>query len=139
MNCKEYLTSYGHALRNASRVEERLLMEQCRSEKITSVLSDMPRGGGALKDDAWAGVIDMKEMYKEELRLCFVRQKEVEHFISLVSGETHRLILRLRYIDLMKWEDIAVMADYGLRQVLRLHGSALAEARKTYEIWGLLL
>ncbi len=44
--------------------------------------------------------------------------------------ENSKMFLELRYVALMKWEDISVAAGYDLRWVYRIHKKAIKEFEK---------
>ena len=46
---------------------------------------------------------------------------------------TMRLLLRYRYIDGLKWEEVCVRLNYSWRQVHRLHSDALKQLRAVAE------
>ena len=56
-------------------------------------------------------------------------RKVVESKINTVGNSTLRRILFLRYINGLTWENVAVVMNYGYRQVCRLHGKALSELK----------
>lgn len=62
-------------------------------------------------------------------RLISIKAETVD-LISKVDDWRYREILKRRYIDMQTFERIAVDMNYSWRQVIRLHGGALAEARK---------
>lgn len=52
--------------------------------------------------------------------------------IDALDKDTHRIVLRERYIHCKKWEEIAVEQGYDLRWVYRLHGYALEEFEEKF-------
>ena len=132
MRVKDYLNSYRTVCLNVNRLRDRLAMEESRAERSTKALSYMPRGGDFLQDDLWARMVDSKDEYEQRLAVMLSMQTEIEEFIDRVPGEMNQIILRLRYIDLRRWEDIAVAIHYSWRQVHRLHGQALASAETVF-------
>nr|DAN58962.1 MAG TPA: Protein of unknown function (DUF1492) [Caudoviricetes sp.] len=51
--------------------------------------------------------------------------KEIMEAIMKVEDPTLRNLLIYRYLDFETWESIAVMMNYGIRHVYKLHGRAL--------------
>lgn len=54
-------------------------------------------------------------------------KQEILAAISKVDSTTYRAILTERYVNLKKWERIAIDLGYDYYWVLRLHGRALRE------------
>lgn len=133
MECKEYLRKYRTLRLAIVRLENKIEVEKGRATRITSILSDMPRGGMAHPDDLWVRLVDTKNEYEEKLRVVLHQQEEIEDFVSRIPNDMSRLLLQLRYIDCLSWSEIADLVHYEKRHVLRLHGTALNEARKIYE------
>jgi hypothetical protein len=52
-------------------------------------------------------------------------QEDIKSKINSVQNYDYRLILQKRYINLLKWEQIAVDLNIDLRWVYRLHNKAL--------------
>lgn len=132
---KEYLQSVRMARFEVQRCRRK--MEELRNEceSITAQMTGMPGGGGDLhKDGAWAALADqvsaLSVLYKEALQ----QEQEVEAFINRLSSSQHRMVLKLRYLDLLSWsrvrDEMAKSGDsYELRHVYRIHGDALIAAR----------
>lgn len=109
---------------------------QCRS--LTPSLNGMPHGGGgAHKDGPWAALADQRSLHEQLLEAAVRQEMKVERFISRLDTDSHRIILKLRYVDLMSWPRIqeqleAQSLSYSDRQIYRLHGEALQEARQVW-------
>ena len=58
-------------------------------------------------------------------------RKEIVHKIEEMGDETEKLVLRYRYIHLLKWEEIALRMDYSWKQIHRIHGKALSDFKVT--------
>lgn len=62
--------------------------------------------------------------------------REYDHrrkMIGALRNKTHAKILRLRYLDGKRWEEIAVATGYTFRHVTRLHGDALQEFARIHK------
>ena len=46
---------------------------------------------------------------------------------------TARMLLRYRYMDGLKWEEVCVRMNYSWRQTHRLHGEALRQLKEEPE------
>ena len=51
--------------------------------------------------------------------------KETELIISQLDDYQERLVLEYRYVDCRPWLDIAIMMNYDVRTIYRIHGRAL--------------
>ena len=54
-----------------------------------------------------------------------------------LEKDTHRILLRLKYVDLLTWSGVQDRMResniyYSERQIYRIHGEALQEARKLW-------
>lgn len=123
---KEYLWQYRKALQKEKEIEEEIY--QLRMNKISpSLVQDgLPHGSGGSDLSGYAAKIDElfrdleKQMNKRiELRLRISRE------IESMSDETESLLLRYRYIQGLKWEDIALRMDYSWRGIHKVHARAL--------------
>ena len=99
-------------------------------------LSDLPRSSvrrrSAIEGKVSAHTGELKELeeYYEELGADLLRQQlAIEKAIDGLEP-TARLLLRRRYIEGMKWEEICVAMSYSWRQAHRLHNEALRELEK---------
>lgn len=64
--------------------------------------------------------------------------RAVRDVISAVGDTCLRAVLEHRYLRMMSWEQIAVDIGYSWRHLHRLHGKALAEARKVLQGKGIM-
>ena len=56
-------------------------------------------------------------------------RREIGAAIDTVPDARLQELLRLRYIEGMTWERVAVQIDYSYMQVCRLHGKALSQLK----------
>jgi hypothetical protein len=62
---------------------------------------------------------------------------EVDTFLDGIEDDRYRFILKLRYVDMLRWPKIEqemkkIKFHYEIRQIHNLHGDALKVAR---ELW----
>ena len=128
---KKWLLEYRKLEQNIERDMEELQRLESRAEKITSMVSDMPKGGnqGDRLQLAVDRICELKVSLKQRIDAAVEKRKEIETVIETLEDKTLQLLLRYRYIDGMTWEQIAVKMDYCWRQVVRLHGSALSKIK----------
>lgn len=133
---RRYLESYRAARFEVVRLRRKLTEIRARCESITRELNGMPGGGGGDKhqDGTLVAYADLAKSY--EVRFCEAEKlaKEIEEFVNNIPDPTLRMILWLRYVDLLPWsrvqEELATAGVwYSERQITRLHGLALQSAR----------
>lgn len=124
---KKWLLEYRRLEQNIERDMEELQRLESRAEKITSMVSDMPKGsqqGDSLQRSV-EKICELKVSLNQRIDAAVEKRKEIETVIETLEDKTLQLLLRYRYIDGMTWEQIAVKMRYDYRWVLRLHGRAL--------------
>lgn len=123
---KEYLKSYGKALRREQRILDEI---QClRLDKMfPSIVQDgMPHGSSQEDLSGYAATLDemIEDLKKERLEKVKIRKK-IERSIRNLEDEDEQEVLRLKYINEWEWEDIAIEIGYGLRNTHYIHSRAL--------------
>ena len=79
----------------------------------------------ALEDDINARIDELVSMKADAM-----------HRIQNVPDQDQQNILIARYVNGEKWERIAVEVHFSMRQVHRIHGSALIDfAKQNLDIW----
>lgn len=124
---KEYLQSYGAALRAEAVMEEEI--QELRRSKMepAAKLDGMPVGSFTISDlSGYMAKVDellkeMTEMMEQRIDL----RKEIIHKIEEMNDETEKLVLRLRYIHMLKWEDVAEKMCYSWKGIHKVHERAL--------------
>lgn len=130
---KAYLLRYRTAdaeINDMLREKERIMS---RLTRMTSSISGMPHGGGE-SDKLTDGVGKLVELDKEiDARVdgLVELRREIEGKISALDSDMQRRLLKLRYIDGMTWERVAVEMGYERRQICRIHGYALMSLNVT--------
>ena len=87
---------------------------EIKSNKIVSNVENKAIELISLKNN-----IDLHNIKIEELK------KEISCVISRVEDENLRDLLRLRYLEFRKWEDIAYILHYSRANIFILHNKAL--------------
>lgn len=125
---KDYLLRYRYAEAEERRLEGEIERWRSRAENVTAGYGLAPTGGGDGRSLEHAAehicqLIDELEAKRTELAAL---RREIGAAIDAVPNLTLQRLLYLRYIDSLRWEQIAVELSYSYKQVLRLHGKALA-------------
>ena len=129
---KEYLNQIRYTNQEIqSRVEERNELRQAVMIKTSSFQTDKVQESGTSNfDDKYMKFIEVSEDINEQVDKIFDLRLRVSNEIDRLEKPEHRIILRMRYINLKTFEEIAVKMNYDIRQVTRLHGNALQEFEK---------
>ena len=92
---------------------------EIKSNKIVSNVENKAIELISLKNN-----IDLHNIKIEELK------KEISCVISRVEDENLRDLLRLRYLEFRKWEDIAYILHYSDKHIFKKYNEALKEVEK---------
>ena len=130
---KEYLRRYGDAVRAAKQIEEEIRQLRLDTMMPAVVNDGMPHGSSSGSDlSGYVSKVDaMMEDLRNQMEARIDIKREIIEKIEEMENETEKLILRYRYIHLIKWEEIAVKMDYSWKQVHRIHGNALNHFKMT--------
>lgn len=136
---REFLSSVRTAKIDMLRCQQKIRDAEDQCQRITAQISSAPGGGGDRhKDGPWAALADQRELLERLYEEAIRREIEVEQFIEMITDCNQRLVLRLRYVDLLPWPTIQEkLMEYGIcyseRQIFRIHGEALQAARAVWE------
>jgi len=125
---KAWLMRYKELDKEINRELDELTRLKAMCEKVTATYSDVPMrapGKAASKEDVYVRMVDLMDKINRKIDLFVDMRGEIERAIHTVDDPTLRLLLKLRYLDGKKWEQIAVELGYDYRWTLRLHGRAL--------------
>ena len=110
-----------------SKIEQiRILNEMATN--ATSTLSDMPGSSNRnvrRMEEIVVRIVDMQEEIASDIYKLILRKKQIKDCIDQVQDLEGRTILEKRYLVNQKWEDIAADTSLSMRQVFRIHDSAL--------------
>ena len=135
---REYLNSVIEARMEIKRLQHKVSQLEAQATKVTTIITGMPRGGNADRDTILAVLADLTSEYHAKIAAAEKRERDVNVFIDSLPSRDARIILRLRYVEGFGWRKVlSALNKYGLhlseRQMFRLHGRALNEARERYE------
>lgn len=126
---KSILLEYRAIERRINRLIDEKAAWNAKATATTSSFSDMPRsGGGSDKIQTTVEkIIEIEEKLDHEIDALVDLRNRIEVAVERLEDGRLRDVMRYRYIDGMKWEQIAVEMHYSYMQVCRLHGKALLE------------
>ena len=86
---------------------------------------------------ALAALADTEELLGARCTDAMRTMCSVASFIESLDSDIHRMVLRLRYLDLLSWPQVQREMDtvgccYTERQMFRIHGAALQAAREKW-------
>nr|UVY03896.1 MAG: Protein of unknown function (DUF722) [Bacteriophage sp.] len=137
MTAKQYL-------RQAYRLNDLINSDLAELEQLkvlsTSVsspnLSGMPSSGTRKQEAPFANavmkIIELEKVIDAEIDRFVDLKKEIRDVINKVPDNNQKLVLKLRYIQFLKWESVAAEMDLSLKQVHRIHNEALKNVKLPY-------
>lgn len=125
---KEFLRQYRNIVLQIKDLQdqERSLREISMTAKVQQ-LSDMPKGS-TVKSDLSDVLVRYERVQKKiqgKLYEAMEKRLEIEDAILNVPDAKAAAVLRLRYIEMNKWEKIASRLGYSVKQVHRIHAKGL--------------
>ena len=130
LNAKQFLRSYQRAKTKLQLIENQI-------EEIKNILGISGISYDAVKiksspaEETTSGkIIILAEIKQqaEEIRTTAIEMVEtVNKVIEQVGDDRYRILLSLRYIKCLGWEQIADEMGYGVRHIHKLHSGALLE------------
>lgn len=136
MTAKEELNKYKYARDKIDETLEEYQKYKDRATKMTSIISDMPRGSGNTSDkvgDNGAIMADLDNEYKERWVRAEQEKLRIEKNIDKVE-EPYRTILHMKYIQGKSLEEISCKIKCNYTYACEQHGIALKkyEESRTY-------
>lgn len=113
--------------RNIQALENKLLELETEATRVTTQLSNDPKGPRKIEDKQGELVIKMIEVQdgiNKHLTNMYEYMGKIERAIEVLPAREAHLI-RLRYMDLKSWESICVEMNYSWRQIHYIHAEAL--------------
>lgn len=139
-NVKEFLCGYRDARFEVDRAIRKVREARELCERVTAQITGMPHGGSSgPKDGPLAAYVDMQSALAMAYENAVRKELAIEEFVNELDNPVDRHILKLRYLDMMTWEDVQKSLGildnlyYDIRHVYRLHGRAMTAARELWE------
>lgn len=133
MTAKKYLSQavwLDRMIDNKISYQEKL---RTMAEKTTvDVSREKVSGGSTLnsREDIIVKLADLSHEVNADIDRLIDLQKEILDTIRLVEDDCLKLILELRYVNAMGWDDIVAELEYERSWVTRLHAKALNQVDK---------
>ena len=133
---KERLRNYQNIKKEREQLRQRLEeVEAALYYPKIQQLSDMPKGShaeGNPQESLAIHHIELQEKYKAKLEELAIEQLAIEEAIECLDANK-RMLLRYRYIDGLKWEEVCCRMHYSWTQTHYHHGEALRQLREMTE------
>ena len=128
MTSKEYLQRYQTAYREAQDIELRMAQLRLKYSAPQAIqYSDMPKTHNSEHDlsDYVAKMDELTDWLIAKYTRCMGIEGDILERLDRMEKQEEREVLRMRYIDGYRWDEIADKLHYTYRHVTRLHGTAL--------------
>ena len=134
MTAKEELLQYKYAREKVDETLEEYQKYKDRAEKMTSIISDMPRrtsSSDKVADNA-VKMADLSAEYEKRWLEAEYMKLKIEKNIDLVE-EPYRTILYMKYVQGKKLEEIAYKMNANYTYICEQHGVALKKYEENKE------
>lgn len=115
--------------------KERKQLSEERAAAYASLFSSSSGDGEKVQksmlnttDERYIKYLEYDERLKKQIDKLYDIKNEIHTLINNVDDARLRLVLRMRYLNFMRWEAIAEKMNYEIRQIYRLHKKALQAA-----------
>lgn len=130
MNVKQAKRELEAAYHINQNIEEKLdQIAELRTiaEKVTPVLSDMPKGGNTTSrvEDMAIKIADLEMEIFEDINTLIALKRSLYRAINGLTDREAITILEMRYLNHKTWDEIADCVHTSLRNVHNMHGRAL--------------
>lgn len=113
--------------KNIKRMEEKLIELEAKATQITIQLSKEPKGTNSVVDklgETVSKIVDLQNEINDQLKIYYKKVRYIEKAIEKLPPR-EALLIRLRYLDQKRWEEICVEMNYSWRQIHYIHAEAL--------------
>ena len=131
MDVKEFLKSYREFEQSIDQRLDEHARLKARAERITSTISELPKYQGISLEDIIIKKVQLEIDIEKDLAKYREMRQRVEDVIGTLKNPTWQAVMRYRYLNGLKWVDIAVKTNYSLDWIYHVHGYALQELRNT--------
>ena len=80
-------------------------------------------------EDAVVKLVDIEDEIALRIEALTGERQRAAREIEKLKSQNERVIMQLRYLACMKWEEIAEEMGYGVQHIFKLHGEALEKLR----------
>lgn len=118
---KKYLRQYRYLEGRVNSLCDELAKWRSLAERVTPVLSDMPKGsGGDRLPRTVEKIIELEQELDAQIDQMIDTRREIEKAVAAVDDQRLRDVLRYRYIEGMTQEETAERLELSSRQIRTL-------------------
>ncbi len=128
MTAKEYLSEAFNLKRSIEIKMKRAEVLRKLAERARVEISELPKSPNHPKspmEEAMIKLFTVEEEILHDTDELTIVMRSIQSSINDVPDSSCRLILEMRYLAFMKWEDIASELGWTERNVFYVHGKAL--------------
>lgn len=124
-------------LKQAKRLDDiiNLKIEQLSDLKLQSTaissLHDTEKVKISLNPNQLSGLVakmvDLENEINKEIDKLYSIKKDIMHSINLIDNKDYQVLLNLRYLNFLTWEEIAAKMSYSISWVFKIHTRALMQ------------
>ena len=96
---------------------------QVKSMQIKTDVVQESRNGNR-QEDLIIRIMDLEKEITKDIDSLICEKKKAKTVINKLDGP-YRLVMSMRYLECMKWEEIAYRIGYSIQAVYKIHGQAL--------------
>lgn len=79
---------------------------------------------GNRQEDLIIRILDLEKEVTKDIDNLIMKKKRAKTVIDKLD-EPYKVIMTMRYLECVKWEEIAYRLDYSIQAVYKIHGQAL--------------
>lgn len=124
---QKVLQSYQSLLQEIALLEKE--KQELSERKLGAIcLNGLPRGKGTcdITGEIAGKLVDLSDEIAKKLNAAISLRLEIEKTITSLDAQD-RVLMRLRYIEGLAWEEVAIRMNYNYRWVIKLHRRILEE------------
>lgn len=120
-DAKKELYSYLHSKKLEERKLEQIIEQKTKLTKITSILSDMPKGTPD-NDKMSKNIAILLDLIREHIKILTEEEENLIRITKKINKveQPYRNILELRFVKGMKVEEVSVELDRDYRYTKKL-------------------
>ena len=128
MNAKDFLSQAYRLNDKINNRVERMAILNSLATNCTSVMTGMPHGPNKETDrmeKTIIRIIELQYKIKEEKNKLVDLKVQIEDAIREIDDEDCQIVLEMRYLMFLRFEEISVRLNYSIENVYRLHRKGL--------------
>lgn len=125
---KEELKKYVPLMREAEDLKKQVERLEDEAKSLKAVVIDGMPKRNCVNDSVGNIVVrvnDLRTEYLEKYDLALCELYKIERIIENLENSIERQLMRKRYIEGKRWEDICVELSYSWKQIHRIHSKIL--------------